>query len=310
LSVAGSTTIFCTVTDTWTGVKSVTANCVITWPVQTIPITAVTWSIGGATNSAYTASAQSVTVVSVSPPGATYSTSTTTATDAGSVASTTITGTGTYTGSFTSPNLTIIAATISGTAASPPSASYNAGSQSGTVITGVSPVGATFSGSVTASGTNAGTYTSSITGTGNYTGTVNGGTFTISATQLTISAFDQFDCDGNENGYYNVSISGIQGSDSVTLEVWIGDFYVGPQSVAPVLPFAIGFYNGVTDPGPNPRNITNANLSGGVYNGLVLKKNDGDTGGSGTTFYWIILYGNANYLSSLYFGPRGNYCGG
>lgn len=36
LSVAGSTTIFCTVTDTWTGVKSVTANCVLTWPVQTI----------------------------------------------------------------------------------------------------------------------------------------------------------------------------------------------------------------------------------------------------------------------------------
>lgn len=36
LSVAGSTTIFCTVTDTWTGVKSVTANCVLTWPVQII----------------------------------------------------------------------------------------------------------------------------------------------------------------------------------------------------------------------------------------------------------------------------------
>jgi len=36
LSTAGSTTIYCTVTDTWTGVKSVTGNCVITWPVQTI----------------------------------------------------------------------------------------------------------------------------------------------------------------------------------------------------------------------------------------------------------------------------------
>jgi len=107
LSVSGSTTIFCTVTDTWTGVKSVTSNCVITWPVQTIPITAVTWSIGGATSSTYNGSSQSVTVVSVSPPGATYNTSTQTAINAGSVVSTTITGTGTYTGSFTSPNLTI-----------------------------------------------------------------------------------------------------------------------------------------------------------------------------------------------------------
>jgi hypothetical protein len=77
--------------------------------------------------------------VSVTPPGAIYSTSTTTATNAESVASTTITGTGIYTGTFTSPNLTIIAATITGTAASP-STTYNAGSQSGTVITGVLPV--------------------------------------------------------------------------------------------------------------------------------------------------------------------------
>jgi hypothetical protein len=112
LSVSGSTTIYCTVTDTWTGVQSVTANCVITWPVQTIPITAVTWSIPGATNSTYTGSAQSVTVISVSPVGAAYSTSTTTATNAGSVASTTIIGTGIYTGTFTSPNLTIVPLTI------------------------------------------------------------------------------------------------------------------------------------------------------------------------------------------------------
>jgi hypothetical protein len=151
--------------------------------VSSIPITAVTFSIGSNTNSTYTGSAQSVTVVSTTPPGATYSTSATTATNAGGVASTTITGTGIYTGSFTSPNLTIIAATISGTVASP-SANYNAGSQSGTVITGVT-AGATFSGSVTASGTNAGSYTSSITGTGNYQGTVLGGNFTINRLSIT-----------------------------------------------------------------------------------------------------------------------------
>ena len=150
-------------------------------------ITSVTWSIAGPTNSTYTGSAQSVTVVSVSPPGATYGTATNPATNAGSIAFTVVVGIGNYSGSFTSPILTITKATISGTAASP-SVTYNAVSQNGTVITGVSPVGATFSGSVTASGTNAGTYTSSITGTGNYTGTVNGGTFTINARALTLAS--------------------------------------------------------------------------------------------------------------------------
>jgi hypothetical protein len=288
--------------------------------VSSIPITAVTFSIATNTNSTYTGSAQSVTVVSVTPPGATYSTSTTTATNAGQVASTTITGTGGFTGSFTSSNLTISKATISGTAINQ-SATYNAASQTGTVITGVRPAGVftsgSFTGSVNASGTNAGTYTSSITGTGNYTGTVNGGTFTISAAQLTISAFNQFDCDGNENGYYTVSISGIQGGDTVSLVVWIGDINVGPQSVAPEQPYPIGTYNGTTAPpgvpvGANPRNITNADIVGGNYynggNGMVLKKNTGDVG-IDNTFYWIILYGSANYISSGYFGPRGNYCG-
>jgi len=114
ISVAGSSTISCTVTDRTTGVVVNTTNsCVITWPIQSTPITSVTWSIGGATNSTYNGAAQSVTVVSVSPPGATYSTSTTTATNAGSVASTTITGTGSFSGSFTSPNLTIIKASLS-----------------------------------------------------------------------------------------------------------------------------------------------------------------------------------------------------
>ena len=106
LSVVGSTTIYCTVSDTWTGVQVITGNCVITWPIQSTPITSVTWSIVGATTSTYNGAAQSVTVVSVVPSGATYSTSTTTATNAGSVASTTITGNGSYSGTFTSPNLT------------------------------------------------------------------------------------------------------------------------------------------------------------------------------------------------------------
>lgn len=81
--------------------------------VGTIPITAVTWSIPSNTTSTYSGSAQSVTVVSVSPAGATFTTSTTSATNAGGVAQTTITGSGIYTGSFTSPTLTITASNLS-----------------------------------------------------------------------------------------------------------------------------------------------------------------------------------------------------
>lgn len=87
--------------------------------VGTIPITAVTWSIPSNTTSTYNALAQSVTVVSVSPPGATYTTSTTFATNAGGVAQTTLTGSGIYTGSFTSPTLTITAKTITVTSSYP-----------------------------------------------------------------------------------------------------------------------------------------------------------------------------------------------
>jgi hypothetical protein len=81
--------------------------------INTIPITSVTWSIGGNTSVAYDGTTRSVTVSSVLPAGATYTTSTTTAIDAGQVASTTITGTGIYTGSFTSPTITITKGTPS-----------------------------------------------------------------------------------------------------------------------------------------------------------------------------------------------------
>ena len=129
LSVVGSTTIYCTVRDTWTGVQVVTGNCVITWPVQSTPITSVTWSIASNTTSEYNATAQSVTVSSVVPPGATYSTSTTTATNAGGVASTTITGNGLYSGSFTSPNLTIVARPLTLSSSGPTTLYYNDGNQ-------------------------------------------------------------------------------------------------------------------------------------------------------------------------------------
>lgn len=78
-----------------------------TLTIAPLAIISVTWSIGSATTSAHNSTAQSVTVSSINPPGATYSLATTTATDVGSVAKTILTGTGNYSGSFTSPNLTI-----------------------------------------------------------------------------------------------------------------------------------------------------------------------------------------------------------
>ena len=129
LSVAGSTSIYCIVSDTWTGVQVKTENCVITWPIQLIPIISVTWSIPSNTTSTYNGAAQSVIVNSINPVNATYSLSTTTATNAGSVGSTILTGTGTYSGSFTSPNLTINSRALILSSAGPTTLNYNDGAQ-------------------------------------------------------------------------------------------------------------------------------------------------------------------------------------
>jgi hypothetical protein len=273
--------------------------------VSIIPITAVTFSIGSNTNSTYTGSAQSVTVVSVTPPGATYSTSTTTATNAGGVASTTITGTGIYTGTFTSPNLTIIAATISGTAASP-STTYNAGSQSGTVITGVT-AGATFTGSVTASGTDAGSYTSSITGTGNYTGTVTGGTFTINKVNLVFSNFDSSSCGGFDVLQSTITFSGFVGGQSGLLTIYTG---------TGVTPTAVAGVSGSDGAGSNVNKVSQStganpivlgNVSG--YTGMYLTKN------TYPVVYFAQISGGgagsnaANYNSTYAPNPLQNDCG-
>lgn len=77
------------------------------WGITKLAITSVTWSIASATTSAHNSTAQSVTVSSIAPSGATYSLATTTATNVGSVAKTILTGTGNYSGSYTSPDLTI-----------------------------------------------------------------------------------------------------------------------------------------------------------------------------------------------------------
>jgi hypothetical protein len=109
--IAGTTDLYCDITNSLTEVTSSSPTCVITWTTAT-SIISVTWSIASATTSAYNGAAQSVTVSSIDPAAATYSLATTTATNAGSIASTILTGTVDYEGTFTSPNLTIGTSTI------------------------------------------------------------------------------------------------------------------------------------------------------------------------------------------------------
>jgi hypothetical protein len=121
--VAGLTDLYCDITNSVTGVTTSTPICVITWNPAT-SITSVTWSISSATTSRYNGTARSVTVVLVSPVGATYNLATTTATNAGSIASTILTGTGEYDGTFTSPNLTIEPETITLSSSGPTSFAF------------------------------------------------------------------------------------------------------------------------------------------------------------------------------------------
>jgi hypothetical protein len=135
----------------------------------------------------YNGNSQTATVISnVLPAGATYTGSLTATGTNVATYSTTITGHTNYTGSV-SGTLTIIAATITGTNNNV-SVPYNGSSQTVTVISNVSPAGATYTGSLTATGTNVGTYSTTITGHTNYTGSVSG-TLTIYAIAPTFNTF-------------------------------------------------------------------------------------------------------------------------
>ena len=168
--IAGFSDIFCEITYSTTKITTKTPTCQITWTNTGIPITSVTWNILVSGNSSYTGLAQSVSVVSVMPSGATYTTSTTTATNATEQASTTIVGTGSYSGVFTSPVLTIIPQTISLFSSGSTSFIYVGTSQSvGYVVSGVVIQDTNWS--VTGiSGTNAANYTAQLLTTSpNYT---------------------------------------------------------------------------------------------------------------------------------------------
>jgi hypothetical protein len=182
--VAGTTIVYCRPTDTITGNMLETNSCTITWTA--VPITQNVVISGSGT---YNGSAQAYTLTgtpaSPAPTGSPAS-----FTDAGTYTSANITvtaGSG-YTLGTVSGSFVINRATISGTAANT-TVTFNGSSQSATVITGVTPAGATFTGSVTASGTNAGSYSSSITGSDNYQGTVSGGTLTINRATITDMTF-------------------------------------------------------------------------------------------------------------------------
>ena len=140
------------------------------------PATLTASTITGSTT--YTGSSQAFTVLS-GINGTTYTGSTSVSgTNVGSY-TTTITGTGNYTGSVTG-TLTINAATLAASTTTG-SATYDGGSKTATVISGIN---GTYSGSTSVSGINAGTYSTTITGTGNYAGSV-GGTLTINPATLT-----------------------------------------------------------------------------------------------------------------------------
>jgi len=160
----------------------------------------------------YTGSSQAFTVLS-GINGTTYTGSTSVSgTNVGSY-TTTITGTGNYTGSVTG-TLTINAATLAASTTTG-SATYDGGSKTATVISGIN---GTYSGSTSVSGINAGTYSTTITGTGNYTGSVTG-TLTINQATLTATTTT------SPHTFYNrrqqsFTISGINGTYSDTPTVY------------------------------------------------------------------------------------------
>jgi large repetitive protein len=184
LSVAGSTTIYCTVTDTWTGIQSITGNCVITWPVQSVTQNVV---ISGTVT--YNGAAQSYTLTgtpATPAPSGTPASFTAAGTYVYPTNITSITAgsgytLGTVSGSFVINRLTITAMsfTLNGVAFTS-NQTGTAGTTYTIAVSSVTPSGATYSPTSVAYST-AGAYSLSSSGTGNYTGTFTSPTLTINA---------------------------------------------------------------------------------------------------------------------------------
>jgi len=229
LSRSAASSIYCTITDNNTGLEVTTENCDITWPIHvTTPITSVTWSTPSDTNSTYNGNPQSVTVVSVTPADAVYTLTTTSATNAGTIASTTLSGIENFSGTFTSPTVTINKAPITiksddtsmNYGSSLPSFGYTPsgflGSDTASVITG------TVTHSTTGSSTaNTGSYTiiPNISGlsTTNYTFSASNGTLTINKAVITITSANASMTYRGSLPAFGYTPSGFLGSDNASV---------------------------------------------------------------------------------------------
>ena len=248
----------------------------------------------------YTGSSQAFTVLS-GINGTTYTGSTSVSgTNVGSY-TTTITGTGNYTGSVTG-TLTINAATLAASTTTG-SATYDGGSKTATVISGIN---GTYSGSTSVSGINAGTYSTTITGTGNYAGSV-GGTLTINPATLTAAnrvgsatytGFSQAaTVISGINGTYlgSTSISGINAGTYSTTITGTGN-YAG--SVTGTLTINQATLTASTTTSPHTfynRRQQSFTISGinGTYSGTPTVY--GTNAGS----YSTTIYGTGNYTGSV-----------
>jgi hypothetical protein len=183
-SAVGTTTALCNITDTIFGITVTSPNFVITW---SSPIISTTFTFTPSVNTSYTydGSTRSITVTP-NPAGATYSVTSGSLTVGPSIGSTSavVTANGSYSGSATSPTITIIAATITAMSFTLNGTVFTTTQNraSGTSYTiavgGTTPAAATKSPTSTTFSTD-GSYSLTSSGTGNYTGTFTSATVRV-----------------------------------------------------------------------------------------------------------------------------------
>lgn len=115
----GTTTCSCAVTDTVTSIKTKTNDFVITWTAPSSPITAMSFLLNGAsfttTQNRAAGTAYTISVGAVTPAAATYSPSSAGPYSTSGGYSLSSSGTGIYTGTFTSSVLNITSISVSTT---------------------------------------------------------------------------------------------------------------------------------------------------------------------------------------------------
>ena len=127
---------------------------------------------------------------------------------------------------------------------------------------------------------------------------MNGGTFTISKANLSVSGFAVKDCGGNSVARMTFPVSGFQGGDTGSLTTFIGTS--SPTSVAPVSTndnFADNAVSQVTN--ANPISVSNGTPFAVLY--LCINVS--------SVQYWVQVTGSANYNASGFDGPVDQQCG-